>query len=393
MTEPFVEEMERQILEIGQCCWRCHFCITSCPAFESSQGWFTQSGAGMVKALYYGILWDELTGEERSDLREILYRCTTCGSCEIACREMSLGVKLLEAIEKGRKVLVERMIGPMPDQKNALESLAKHGNPYGELASKRLDWVGDLPARTISEDDKAEVLYFVGCTPAYDTRAQEIARSLVRILSKANVDFAIWRGEQCCGDPARRMGEEGLFQDLSEGNVRSFRKMGVKRIITTSPHCFHAFSEEYPAGMDSITVQHYTEFLSALLEEGKLKVRKPLRKKVTYQDPCYLSKHHDLCEPARKLLRSVPGLTLVEMERSKKGSLCCGGGGGRMWTDFVEEKRLSEKRAEEALEVDAEILVTSCPFCTINLEDGIKTSSLEERLVVKEMSELLAELM
>ena len=194
-----------------------------------------------------------------------------------------------------------------------------------------------------------EVLFYVGCTPSYNVDLWKVAKSILMLLEKLKVNYGILKDEKCCGSPAKRLGEEGLFQELSGENLKVFQSTGAKSIVTISPHCYNTFINEYPEGMKQFDVKHYTEFFAKLIEEGRIVPRVPIEKTVTYQDPCYLGKKNSLYDAPRKILKGIPGLRMVEMKRIRENSLCCGGGGGRMWIDVEEVIRLSEIRVKEAL--------------------------------------------
>jgi len=387
--EESTEELKRSILDIVSHCIHCRFCLPSCPLFDITQGWVTQGASGITQALYYAVKWD--MGENKDALRNLLFSCTTCNNCVVTCKKMSVGLDLVDAIEKGRQLLIEEMKGPMPEQKRALESLLKYSNPYGNLPAERADWAKGLDVPTFSEEADSEVLYYVGCTPAYDDRTQNVAKAIVQLLREVQIHFGILEGEECCGCPAHRMGEAVLFQELAKKNWEQFKSLGVKRIMTTSPHCYDTFVNRYPEEIKNrAEIKHYTQFFSDLIDQGKLSFKHRIEKRVTYQDPCYLGRHNNIYEEPRKILSSIPGIEIVEMRRTREDSLCCGGGGGRMWTDFSEEQaRLADIRVKEALEVGAEILVTACPFCLINMEDAIKTTGLENSLEVKDLAEVM----
>lgn len=384
------EDLERDILDIVARCIRCRFCVPSCPLFDITRGWVTQGASGITQALYYAIKWG-LEGKDKENLRSVLYSCTTCRNCVQTCKKMSAGVDLLDAITKGRQLLIEEMIGPMPEQKRALESLLRYGNPYGKLAADRTKWAKGLDVPLFSQDANLDVLYYVGCTAAYDDRVQAVARAIVRLFNKAGVRFGILAEEACCGSPAHTMGEQWLFQELATRNRDQFESLGVKQIVTISPHCYDTLVNLYPEEVTpKIDTKHYTQFILELIESGRLSFTHRLKKKVTYQDPCYLGRHNDIYEAPRKVLKSLPGIELIEMTRCREEGLCCGGGGGRMWTDFSqEEARLGDIRVKEALATGAEILVTACPYCLINMEDAVKAVGVEDRLKIMDLAELL----
>jgi len=314
-----------------------------------------------------------------------LWDCTTCSTCKSRCPK---GIAPVDLIVGLRGELVER--GKVqPTIRDALEGVFKHGNPWGRLRAKRSEWAKGLGVRGVREGD--EVLYFVCCAASYDPRVEGVARALVAIFQKAGVDFGILGEEEtCCGNEVRRMGEEGLFEMLAEENREVLRRYSVKRMVTTSPHCYHAFKNEYE-GL-SLSVEHYTQFLWKLIEDGKIAFEKRLEGTVAYHDPCFLGKQNEVFEEPREVLKSIPGLEFMELDRSRQRSLCCEGGGGRMWVEAsYTGERLAERRVREALEAGARILATACPFCLLTLEDAVKTTGLEEKLRVKDIAELVAE--
>jgi Fe-S oxidoreductase len=274
--------------------------------------------------------------------------------------------------------------------RDALENTLLHGNPWGRFRDRRADWAKDIGVKTLGEAT-ADTLLYVGCAPSYDPRVQSVSMALVKILKEADLDFAILgKKETCCGNEIRRMGEETLFKKLVKDNTALFKKSGIKRIITISPHCFNAFKNDYP-DLD-LPVLHYTQILADFLETGKLKISKAVKALVTYQDPCFLGKQNLIFEEPRKVLTSIPGLEFAEMERSRQRSLCCEGGGGRMWAEGgTEGTRNGEIRIKEAVALGAKVIATACPFCLLTLEDAVKISGSADQIVVKDISELLVE--
>jgi Fe-S oxidoreductase len=239
--------------------------------------------------------------------------------------------------------------------------------------------------------DKAEILLFVGCTASYDVDLRNVAPSIVGLLEAIGADYGVLEQEKCCGYPAKRMGEEGVYEDLAQQNIDRFNKSGVQTILTISPHCYNIFVNEYPEGIKNFKVQHYTEFFAEMIGRKGLHPKSSDEKVITYQDPCDLGKRQGVYDAPREILRSLKGISFVEMKRNRENSLCCGGGGGRMWVEVEEVQRLSETRVKEALALGAEIIATACPWCHIQLEDAIKTTGNERKIKVKDVAELLAE--
>ena len=319
--------------------------------------------------------------------RPELWACTTCSTCSLRC---PAGVKNVELIIGIRNFLANQ--GEVPSTiRDALENTLLHGNPWGRFRDRRADWAKDLGVKILGEGVTTETLLFVGCAPSYDPRVQNVSTALVKIFQKADLDFGILgKKETCCGNEIRRMGEQTLFKKLAKDNSALFKKLGVKKIITISPHCFNAFKNEYPDM--GIPVQHYTQVVADLIEMGKLKISKVLDIPTTYQDPCFLGKQNLIFDEPRKILSSIPGIQFVEMERSRERSFCCEGGGGRMWTEVgTEGKRNGEIRIKEAIGLGAKVIATACPFCLLTLEDATKTSGLATEIMIKDIAELVTE--
>ena len=323
--------------------------------------------------------------------RDELWDCTTCSTCASRCPKQ---VNPMEAIIAMRAVFVEK--GKVhPNVKTALESTFRQGNPLTMPRSDRGAWAKDLQVKSAAEG--AEYLYYVGCTPSYDPRVQKVARSMVNVMSSAGVDFGILgNDENCCASEVRRLGEAGLFEAMVEENAAMFKEAGIAKMFTTSPHCFNAFKNDYPkvttVPQEKLEVQHYTQVLAGQVKKGSLKFSGSFERTVTYHDPCYLGKHNGVFDEPREVLKSVPGLKLVEMDRSREKSLCCEGGGGRMWLEGTNPgTRLAQQRIQEALDTGAEVLATACPFCLLTLEEAVKHLNAEEKLKVMDIAEITAQ--
>ena len=365
-------------------CYQCGKCTGGCPVSLKSR-------LNIRRLMIEGILGRHL---ERIQEKLELWDCTTCKTCTLRCpREM----KPMDLIIGMRGILVEE--GHIPKTLiDAMENAYKHGNPWGRPKNKRTEWTKSLPedlkVKDFSEGDRAEWLYFVGCTASSDPRIQEIAKSLAFILHRAEVDFGILGNEEtCCGNEIRRMGETGLFEELMDANLQRFETYKIEHILTACPHGFNALKNEYPQG--KFNILHATQLLAKKLEEGRLSFSKEIKKVITYHDPCFLGKQNNVFDEPRMLLTAIPGLTFRELDRSRERSLCCEGGGGRMWTESSSEmgQRLAEIRVQDAVELGAEVLATACPLCVLTLEDAVKTSGNEEKIKVMDVMELLAEAM
>jgi Fe-S oxidoreductase len=379
---------ERDLHEALIACEKCHFCHTVCPVVDTR---ITQGPFGINRAIYYALQWNVFD----QGLRDLVYSCSTCGKCDIMCKKVSRALPLTELIEKAREfLLVEKEAGPMPEQVAALKNMHVRGNPWGSPPHERTKWADGLEVPFASKDNHTDVLYFVGCASSYDPQGQKIAKSLTRIFNKAGINFGILENEVCSGHEAKRMGETGLFAYLSEANMEMFKDAGIQHIVTGDPHSFYSFTHEYPEQGNGIKVQHYAQFLNELIDDGKLKLTKKLNKTVTYHDPCYLGRHSQLFEEPRKLIQSIPGITLVEIENNRQDSDCCGMGGGRMWMEppqgLLSSQAIAERRVLQALATGAEILLTACPFCNITLNDAVKSLEKEETIKVMDITELIS---
>ena len=358
-------------------CMQCGMCAGSCP-------WRIVDGPFNIRRL---IRMAQL-GVEGYESDDILYGCTTCNKCVLKCPR---GVTIIDVVKAMRAMIGET--GAIPAVlKTATGSVHSNGNPWSEPREKRTEWMQGLDVPTF--DEGKEYFLFVCCTSAYDARSRNIARAMVKVLTAAGISFGvIGEEENCCSESVRKMGDEGLFLGTAEKNIKLYKEKGVKKIITTSPHCYYTFTQEYPELGGDFEVVHYTQLLAGLLEEGKLKLSGTLDKKVTYHDPCYLGRHSEVYEEPRALISAVTGGNLVEMKRSRKESLCCGAGGGRLWMETKPEWRFSDIRIQEACDTGASILATACPYCISMLEDSRKTVNKEDEIEIKDISELIAEVL
>jgi Fe-S oxidoreductase len=261
-----------------------------------------------------------------------------------------------------------------------------------EERKDRAQWTEGLSVQPFTEG--MELLYFPGCYLCYDPRLKKVARATATILNKAGVDFGILGTEEnCCGESIRKTGDEEVFKQLAKDNIKAFIDHGVKKILVSSPHCYHTFKNEYPEFMVDFEVVHLSQYLFELIDEGRLQLTKDYAKKVTYHDPCYLGRHNGIYDEPRGVLQKVAGLELIEMPDAREDSLCCGGGGGRIWMETPKGERFSDLRLEQAMAVGAEVLVTACPYCIANFEDSRLTLEATEDIEVKEITEILQEVM
>jgi Fe-S oxidoreductase len=272
--------------------------------------------------------------------------------------------------------------------RTARASLRSDGNPLGEDRGKRSDWASGLDVQPFTED--MELLYFVGCYLCYDPRLKKVAAATARILQQAGVRFGIL-GEQetCCGESIRKTGAEDVFRALAKENIRTFIDRGVKRILVSSPHCYHTLKNEYPEFMVHFEVVHIAQLLAELVRKGQLRFTKDFPHRVTFHDPCYLGRHNGIFDAPRAVLGAIPGLALVEMANHRQDSLCCGGGGGRIWMETAKADRFSDLRLGQADDVKAEVLATSCPYCITMFEDSRLGRPDDDPLRIMDLTEIV----
>jgi Fe-S oxidoreductase len=274
--------------------------------------------------------------------------------------------------------------------RSASASLAAEGNPFVQERSKRAEWTTGHNVKQFTED--MEILYFPCCYVSYDARLREIAYATAKILNKAGVSFGILgTQENCCGESIRKTGSEDLFKRLAKDNIKAFVENGVKRILVSSPHCYHTFKNEFKEFGVNFEVVHITEYIQELINAGRLQISGEYRKKVAYHDPCYLGRHNNIFDQPREILQGIAGLELSELPEAREDSLCCGMGGGRVWIDTKMAERFANLRTEQAIGVEAEVLVTACPYCIIALEDSRLGLGYEEKIQVKDITEILQE--
>ena len=360
-------------------CFQCGLCDVVCPWNRVR----TFSMRKLVREATFGLT--DIESEE-------MWRCTTCGKCPQQCPR---DVKQIESGVALRRIATEYGVFPTAVKpiRTISGSLVGEGNPFGEERAKRANWAEGLSVKTFTEG--MEVLYFPGCYLSYDPRLKKVARATANILNRAGVDFGILgTKENCCGESIRKTGDEDVFKLLAKENIKTFIDNGVKKILVSSPHCYHTFKNEYPEFMVKFEVIHISQYLFELINEGRLELTKEYGKKVTWHDPCYLGRHNGIYDEPREVLKKIPGLELNEMPESREDSLCCGGGGGRIWMETPKGERFSDLRVEQAVGIGAEVLVTSCPYCITNFEESrltLEDQEDSEVLEVKDITEIIAE--
>ena len=325
---------------------------------------------------------------------DVIWACTTCRACEEQCPVM---ISYVDKIVNLRRNLV-LVKGEFPAELNGpFQAMEVNGNPWNMSRLDRANWAEGLDVPLMADNPKAEVLYWVGCAASYDDRAKKIARAMAKLLKAAKVDFAILGQEETCtGDSARRAGNEYLFAQLAEQNVATINgykdQGGVKTIITACPHCFNTLKNEYPDFGGKWEVVNHTDYLLGLVAEKKLLPKNRVEGRVVFHDSCYLGRYNDIYESPREILRSIPGVTLVEAEGwNKSKGLCCGAGGAQMWMEEQNKDRMNVKRTLQLLQTEPKTIATACPFCQTMITDGLKAESKEEQIRQLDVVELLEE--
>ncbi len=367
------------ILEAGgeplKLCYQCGLCTGICP-------W------NLVRSFLVRRMMHEAQIGATDFGSEDVWTCVTCRACVQRCPR---GVEIIDVIRAIRRSVASLGIGVIPDAlRISAKNIAGVGNPLGEAPEKRNDWAQELKVKDFAAG--TDVLYFPCCVPSYDADVKVVARSTAAIFNKLGIDYGLISTEaKCCGEAIRKAGHEDTFMSLAQNNIELFSKSGVKTAVVASPHCYHTFKNEYPELGANFEVLHVSQYLASLVEQGKLKPSKKIEKKVIYADPCYLGRHNEIYDEPRSVLRSLPGLELVEFIDARDQGLCCGGGGGRIWMDTPKGERFSDIRTEQALEKGADVIAVACPYCVLNYRDSVLSMGKGESIQVKDITELVAE--
>ena len=376
-ASPFIEILE-EIRKSGsdayRLCYQCGKCDVVCP-WNQVRNFSIRK---IIREASFGLT--EIGSED-------IWRCTTCGNCPEKCPrgvdQIELGIALRRLATKYGVVYASAQSAEV-----ARSSLNNEGNPLNENRSERADWAADLSVKPFTEE--TEFLFFTCCYLSYDPRMQKVAKATAEILNKAGVDYGILGTlENCCGESIRKTGAEDTYKKLARENIKTFVDSGVKKIVVSSPHCFETLRKEYAEFMVNFEVIHMTQLLAGLIRDGRLKITGTLERTATYHDPCYLGRHNGIFDEPREILAAIPGLTTREMAANRRNSLCCGGGGGRVWMETVKGERFSDLRLEQARATGADLLITTCPYCISMFEDSRLTLELEDKIEIKDITEII----
>jgi len=378
----------------GYACAVCGRCTDSCPAnltgkilspmhiVENIKEYLVEQGPRVLQG-------SPPTAEVIGDANppEAIWDCVTCGAC---VQECPVGVEHIDSIVDMRRHLVMEKAEMPPQVMAVLQNIEQRGHPWRGSTYSRLDWADGLEVKHVSDQTDFEILFWVGCTGALEQRSQSIPKAMVTILRAAKVNFAILGNEETCsGDPARRLGNEYLYQVLASKNIETLKNYNVKRIVTICPHCFNTMRNEYPQFDGNFEVLHYTQYIDELIKTGRLRPLKTVETTLAYHDSCYLGRHNGVYDPPRSIANAIPGLKLVEMApHNREKGFCCGAGGGHLW---MEEggTRISDQRTEQFLATGAEKIGVSCPYCLQMLSEGIESKGVGKTHEAVDLLEVL----
>jgi Fe-S oxidoreductase/nitrate reductase gamma subunit len=380
----------RQLLSFDACV-RCGRCEEACPAVASGMEYsprlLIQSlrDAMQISLGYPNGKADPLLDGGISE--EAIWSCTTCGACQASCPAFVNAVDEIIDLRRYRTLTTGKLPKSVADM---LRNMERKGNPWGIPADERLLWIEELQLRQLAPGESTDILFFMGCAATFDERNKKSARAFVHLLQKMGVDFAVLgMDEMCCGESGRRLGHEALFQEFARQNIETFSKVSFNRIVTQCPHCYNTLKNEYPQFGGYLNVQHYTEYLE---EQAAAKLsfstNGSSNHPVAFHDSCYLGRYNQIYRQPRQVLENA-GIPLAEMEKHGADSFCCGGGGGQMWMETNPNTRINHNRLKQALDTNASMLATACPYCLLMFEDAVRSKGLGDKFEVFDIAEIL----
>jgi Fe-S oxidoreductase/nitrate reductase gamma subunit len=391
-----IQDFTRKQLLEAEACVACGRCEENCPASMAqkplSPRKVMQDILGQMEQVNRngnGLPSAGLPLLEKAVTADEIWSCTSCMACVVHC---PVFIEPLDKIIDLRRYKVMGQ-GLLPvEARSMIRDLELYRDVFGRGISHRTDWALNRDVPLISEDPaKVDVLFWVGCSGAFHPRYRHAAQEMVRILRAAAINFAILgKSEYCCGDPARRLGDESLFFELAHKNIRQLNRHGVPRILTLCPHCYNTLKNEYPSLGADFEVEHASQFIARLIVQKHIQLQYPLEKTLTVHDPCYLGRANQVYEPLRQICRAVPGLRFKELQRNRESAFCCGGGGGKMWLHDSAGRHINQLRAEEITQSGVDLVATACPYCVTMLEDGIAALEIEKPPKVKDIVEVVA---
>jgi Fe-S oxidoreductase len=333
-----------------------------------------------------------INGTEESVATDAIWACTTCGACMVKC---PVFIEHVPKIIGMRRHLIMEKAHFAEELIAFFENTEQRFNPWGIAPTDRAKWTQDLTVKTLAEDTAVDYLFYVGCAGSFDSRNRQVVTALTTILNAANLSWGILGNEEkCCGDSLRRLGNEYVFDKLARDNIELFKKYRVKKIITYCPHCFSTLKNDYRQFGADFEVIHHSQLIHSLIDQGKIVLKKAGNGKTVIHDSCYLGRYNEIYQEPRAIIKAASGGTApLEMGRCGEESFCCGAGGGRMWMEELIGKRIYLERTQEALKTDPSTIAVSCPYCMTMFEDGIKDEKAQDRVKVKDLSEIVVEAM
>ena len=391
-----IEHLPQTQLLDGYACIQCSRCQDACPAYETGKE-LSPSAMEINKRYFLNENISSLANGESIDkaltewmlTEEAAWSCTTCGYCVEVC---PVGNEPMIDILRARQDLVMMESKFPKDAMETFEKLENYGNPWGLSPQDRENWMDGFDVPLMREKKNADVLYWAGCSGAYDSRGRDISQSVANIMNEAGVDYACLGNEETCtGDSARRIGNEYLFQTMAEQNKETFDQYDFKKIVTQCPHCFTTLKNDYAEMGIELDVVHHSQFIDELIKEKKIEPKPYIDEDITFHDPCYLGRHNDEYDAPRNVLQSVlKEGSIKEMKQTRSESFCCGAGGGNMWYEIKTGDRINQNRVNQAVDTDAKTIAAACNFCNIMLEDGVKTTGNEENIKVVDIAEMVS---